>query len=85
MEQKEETKLATFAGGCFWCMTAPFEELPGVTKVVSGIPAELTISYLSGSMRREYRTPGSSTDHLLPQDHLLPGSSGSILAADRSH
>lgn len=36
MEQKEETKLATFAGGCFWCMTAPFEELPGVTKVVSG-------------------------------------------------
>jgi len=27
---------ATFAGGCFWCMVAPFEQLAGVTKVVSG-------------------------------------------------
>jgi peptide methionine sulfoxide reductase msrA/msrB len=27
---------ATFAGGCFWCMTPPFEKLPGVTQVVSG-------------------------------------------------
>ncbi len=27
---------ATFAGGCFWCMEAPFEKLPGVTTVVSG-------------------------------------------------
>ena len=29
-------QLATFAGGCFWCMVKPFEELPGVLKVVSG-------------------------------------------------
>jgi len=28
--------LATFAGGCFWCMAAPFEKMPGVSKVVSG-------------------------------------------------
>lgn len=27
---------AIFAGGCFWCMHAEFEKLPGVTKVVSG-------------------------------------------------
>lgn len=27
---------ATFAGGCFWCMVAPFESLPGVIKVISG-------------------------------------------------
>ena len=27
---------ATFAGGCFWCMVAPFEQLAGVIKVVSG-------------------------------------------------
>ena len=27
---------ATFAGGCFWCMEPPFEELKGVTSVVSG-------------------------------------------------
>lgn len=28
--------LATFAGGCFWCMEAPFEKLPGVSAVISG-------------------------------------------------
>lgn len=29
-------ELATFAGGCFWCMVSPFDELPGIIKVVSG-------------------------------------------------
>ena len=28
--------VATFAGGCFWCMEPPFEKLDGVTKVVAG-------------------------------------------------
>jgi methionine-S-sulfoxide reductase len=32
----EEYSLATFAGGCFWCMTPPFEKLSGVKVVVSG-------------------------------------------------
>ncbi|WP_332634104.1 peptide-methionine (S)-S-oxide reductase MsrA [Halalkalibacter flavus] len=27
---------ATFAGGCFWCMVQPFDELPGIIKVESG-------------------------------------------------
>ncbi len=27
---------ATFAGGCFWCMEKPFEELEGVLSVTSG-------------------------------------------------
>ena len=27
---------ATFAGGCFWCMEAPFEKLEGVVSVTSG-------------------------------------------------
>jgi len=27
---------ATFAGGCFWCMEKPFEDLPGVVSVTSG-------------------------------------------------
>ena len=27
---------ATFAGGCFWCMEYPFEELNGVTEVIVG-------------------------------------------------
>ena len=29
-------ELATFAGGCFWCMVEPFDEQPGIMKVVSG-------------------------------------------------
>jgi peptide methionine sulfoxide reductase msrA/msrB len=30
------TAVATFAGGCFWCMEEAFEKLPGVGDVVSG-------------------------------------------------
>ncbi len=29
-------ELATFAGGCFWCMVKPFDELPGIISVTSG-------------------------------------------------
>ncbi|MET3698237.1 peptide-methionine (S)-S-oxide reductase [Bacillus oleivorans] len=29
-------ELATFAGGCFWCMVHPFDQLPGIIKVESG-------------------------------------------------
>lgn len=28
--------LATFAGGCFWCMEHPFDSLPGVLSVLPG-------------------------------------------------
>ena len=31
-----EQAVATFAGGCFWCMEPPFEALPGVVSVTSG-------------------------------------------------
>ncbi len=27
---------ATFAGGCFWCMEAPFDKVPGVVSTTSG-------------------------------------------------
>jgi peptide methionine sulfoxide reductase msrA/msrB len=40
VETKEVTnsslEKATFAGGCFWCMEKPFEQLPGVASVTSG-------------------------------------------------
>jgi peptide methionine sulfoxide reductase msrA/msrB len=29
-------RIATFAGGCFWCTEADFEKSPGVVKVISG-------------------------------------------------
>jgi peptide-methionine (S)-S-oxide reductase len=33
---RAEEAIATFAGGCFWCMEAPFESLAGVVSVTSG-------------------------------------------------
>ena len=29
-------RIATFAGGCFWCVEKPFEKLDGVSAVISG-------------------------------------------------
>ena len=28
--------IATFAGGCFWCVESDFDHVPGVTKTISG-------------------------------------------------
>jgi peptide-methionine (S)-S-oxide reductase len=37
------TAIATFAGGCFWCMEPPFDKLDGVVSTTSG--------YMGGSKR----------------------------------
>ncbi len=34
--QSTTTAVATFAGGCFWCMEPPFDDLPGVLATTSG-------------------------------------------------
>lgn len=34
--QEPNRDKATFAGGCFWCMVAPFQEKDGVSKVIAG-------------------------------------------------
>lgn len=36
LPQASDLNTAFFAGGCFWCMEPPFEELDGVVSVVSG-------------------------------------------------
>jgi peptide methionine sulfoxide reductase msrA/msrB len=54
----EGLETATFAGGCFWCIDAPFEDLDGVRKVVSG--------YSGGSVRNPTyeQVSTGSTGHL---------------------
>ena len=37
-----DTALATFAGGCFWCMEPPYDELDGVISTIAG--------YIGGSL-----------------------------------
>jgi peptide-methionine (S)-S-oxide reductase len=34
--QQAKEQIATFAGGCFWCTEAVFEEVKGVSSVISG-------------------------------------------------
>ncbi|WP_246017818.1 peptide-methionine (S)-S-oxide reductase MsrA [Mesobacillus subterraneus] len=34
--EKPKLELATFAGGCFWCMVKPFDEQAGIISVTSG-------------------------------------------------
>ncbi|MFB5663142.1 peptide-methionine (S)-S-oxide reductase MsrA [Alteribacillus sp. HJP-4] len=33
---QEPFEKATFAGGCFWCMVKPFDEMEGIHQVISG-------------------------------------------------
>ncbi len=34
--QNADLTIATFAGGCFWCVESDFEKVPGVHQVISG-------------------------------------------------
>ncbi|MEO1904526.1 MAG: peptide-methionine (S)-S-oxide reductase, partial [Methylococcales bacterium] len=36
LTQNEQLAVATFAGGCFWCVEADFEKLAGVNQAISG-------------------------------------------------
>jgi peptide-methionine (S)-S-oxide reductase len=48
---------ATFAGGCFWCMEAPFDKLPGVASTTAG--------YMGGEKRNPtyQEVSGGRTGH----------------------
>ena len=36
LDKGAKLEKATFAGGCFWCLEAPFDKLPGVVSVTVG-------------------------------------------------
>ena len=42
--EKSETKVATFGGGCFWCLEAGFERFEGVGDVISGYAGGATVN-----------------------------------------
>lgn len=58
--QGEETDVAqaVFAGGCFWCMEKPFDQLPGVLATTSG--------YTGGDVENPsyYQVSAGTTGHL---------------------
>ncbi len=41
---KGDYAMATFAGGCFWCMEGPFDELDGVVSTTSGYTGGHTVN-----------------------------------------
>ena len=58
---QEKTAKAIFAGGCFWCVEADFDKVPGVLATTSG--------YIVGTVKNP------TFAHIVPQDRLR--SSGS--------
>lgn len=50
----ESMKTAYFAGGCFWCITPTFQEMEGVSRVISGYSGgeEIDPTYLDVKYQR---------------------------------
>ncbi len=42
--KSNDLAIATFAGGCFWCMEPPFDELEGVVATISGYSGGKTMN-----------------------------------------
>lgn len=43
-ENGDSAAIATFAGGCFWCMEPPFDKLQGVISTTSGYTGGQTVN-----------------------------------------
>ena len=66
--QGARAEVLTVAGGCFWCVEADFEKVPGVSKVVSG--------YTGGTVANPtYKqvTRGGTGHYEAVQIHYNPG------------
>lgn len=57
-QKQKGYKVALFAGGCFWCLEPPYEELDGVI--------EATVGYCGGSSETAsyYKVSSGATNHL---------------------
>jgi len=60
-EEQTNLKVATLAGGCFWCLAADFENVSGVTKVISGYTVVRRKTHLRGSLNGKDGAPRSLT------------------------
>ena len=86
METTTKIDFALLGGGCFWCLEAGYEVLPGVTGVTSGYAgggarvAELRRRLLGRDRSRRGRPRG-----LRPREDLLRGDTRAVLEDPRSH
>lgn len=44
MEAEQNIQKAAFAGGCFWCMVKPFDEMDGIISIISGYTGGHTVN-----------------------------------------
>jgi peptide-methionine (S)-S-oxide reductase len=59
-QEKPATETAIFAGGCFWCVEADFDKVPGVVSTISGYTGGTTemptyYDYVEGGHREAVR------------------------------
>ena len=61
-----DTEEAVFAGGCFWCLEALYQEIPGVTDVVSGFTGgKLPNPKYSGNHKGHYEAVKVTYDNTI--------------------
>ncbi len=78
------TELATFGSGCFWCTEAVFQQMKGVTKVVSGFSGgHVKKPDLRAGVHRLDRPRRGGAGDVRPGGGLVPGVIGSVLAVAR--
>ena len=58
-------QVATFAGGCFWCVESDFDNVRGVARTISGYYRRRSErSDIQTGHRRRHRTSGGGADLL---------------------